>query len=223
MSGGFGQAEAIRKWKNGKMQKTNGRQGSLARIALMICLFVIPSSTKAQDLLTDDNDENLFVMAGPFSSEQFSGTLEFWDNQYESNGFIGAGYQRMLYAHHGGMKLGVEAGFGLRLGVRSSAELWAGGVARFDIFTLGDVSITPALTAGFSVVTDTIGSETVRADALGTNAAFLYYLGPELSFAHAGLPNMEVLARLHHRSGGFGTIAPLDGSNAVVVGLRYKY
>ncbi|MBW4656785.1 MAG: hypothetical protein KME20_27620 [Kaiparowitsia implicata GSE-PSE-MK54-09C] len=205
------------------MQKTNGQKGSIGCIALTTCLLLISLPAKAQGLLADDSYENLFVMAGPFSTEQFGGTLEFWDNQYESNAFLGAGYQRMLYAHQGGAKFGVEAGFGLRLGVRSSAEVWAGGVARFDMFRLGDFSITPALTAGFSVVTDTIGSETERADALGIKAPFLYYLGPEIAVGHRAIPNIEVLARIHHRSGGFGTIAPLDGSNAAVVGVRHKY
>lgn len=205
------------------MQTTNGRKRNRACIALSTCLLSISLPTNAQDLLTDDSYENLFVMTGPFSTEQFGGTLEFWDNQYESNAFVGVGYQRMLYAHQRGAKFGIEAGFGLRLGVRSSAEVWGGGVARFDIFRLGDFSITPALTAGFSVVTDTIGSETERANALGIKAPFLYYLGPEIAVGHRAIPNLELLARIHHRSGGFGTIAPLDGSNAAVVGVRHKY
>lgn len=169
------------------------------------------------------SDENVFIMGGPFSSEHFGGTFRFWEPHYESNFFAGAGYQRFLYSHDGGMKLGVEAGVGARLGVRSSLEAWAGGVIRFDIIQLGDFSIAPALTAGLSVVTDTIGEETLRARQLGIQPHVLYYLGPEMSVSHAEVPSVEILARVQHRSGGFGTIAPIDGSNAAVLGFRYRF
>ena len=98
-----------------------------------------------------------------------------------------------------------------------------GAVARFDIFTIGDISITPSLTAGLSAVTGTIGEESVRAAAIGQSVPVLFYLGPEIAISHADYPNLEVVGRIHHRSGGFGVIAPIDGSNAAVVGLRYKF
>ena len=168
-------------------------------------------------------DENVFVMAGPFSREFFGASFRFWEDHYESNFFAGAGYQRFLYEHPGGFKGGVEAGLGLRLGDRNSVELWGGAVARFDIFSIGDISITPSLTAGLSVVTDTIGEETIRASQISQQVHLLYYLGPEIAIGHAAYPGFEVIGRVHHRSGGFGTIAPIDGSNAAVLGLRYKF
>lgn len=162
-------------------------------------------------------------MGGPFTSDYFSDAVTPWDNQYESNWFAGVGYQYFFYEYGGGFKLGAEVGVGLRLGSPSSAELWGGAVARLQTFQLGDVSITPALTAGFSVVTDTIGAERERAWGMGGSAPFLYYLGPEIAVGHAAFPDFEGFIRLQHRSGGFGSIANLDGSNAVVLGVRYGF
>jgi len=169
-------------------------------------------------------EQNVFVMGGPFTTGYFSDAFLFWQNEYESNFFGGVGYQYFLYEHSGGFKFGVEAGLGVRAGDRSSAEVWAGAVGRLDMFQFGDIRITPSITAGFSVVTDTIGIETERARSIGRDSVpFLYYLGPEIAVSHVDHPEFEAFGRIHHRSGGFGTIAEIDGSNAVVLGLRYKF
>ena len=49
----------------------------------------------------------------------------------------------------------------------------------------------------------------------------IYWYG-ELTF---GPPKgwWEIIARLHHRSGGFGLVADEGGSNTVCVGLRYRF
>jgi hypothetical protein len=164
------------------------------------------------------------VMGGAFTTGYFGNAFRFWENHYESNFFAGAGYQRFLWAHEGGFKLGVEAGLGLRMGDRSSVEAWLGAVGRFDVFELGEFNITPSLTFGLSVVSDTIGTETQRAQQLGLDSVpVLFYMGPEIAVSNDGLPNIEAFGRVQHRSGGFGTIAPIDGSNAAVLGVRYKF
>lgn len=171
---------------------------------------------------TEDTDENVFVMGGPFTTGYFGDAFLFWQDHYESNFFAGIGYQRFLYQYQS-FKLGVEAGLGLRLGSPSSAEIWGGAVARITEFTFGDITITPSLTLGLSAVTDTIGIETQRAQALGHEVPVLFYLSPEISISSATQPQWEAFARIQHRSGGFGTIAEIDGSNAAVLGLRYKF
>ncbi|WEJ33768.1 hypothetical protein [Devosia sp. SD17-2] len=193
----------------------------LARLASFIAFGTVILSSPALAQATDE--QNVFVMGGPFTSGYFSDAFLLWEDHYESNFFAGVGYQYFMYEHSGGFKLGAEAGLGVRLGDRSSAELWAGLVGRLDMFQIGDIRITPSITAGFSVVTDTIGVETERAAKLGHDIPFLYYLGPEIAVSHVGYPELEAFGRIHHRSGGFGTIAEIDGSNAVVMGLRYKF
>ena len=90
-------------------------------------------------------------------------------------------------------------------------------------FDVGPLHITPAVTGGFSAVTGTIGVETERADRIHRGVPLLFYMGPEIDFSVASNPNMEVFWRLQHRSGGYGIIAPIDGSNADTVGVRFKF
>ncbi|WEJ58988.1 hypothetical protein [Devosia sp. FJ2-5-3] len=192
--------------------------------ARLLSIFALGSAALAGPAIAESgNEQNVFVMGGPFTSGYFSDAFLVWEDHYESNFFAGVGYQYFMYEHSGGFKLGAEAGLGVRVGDRSSAELWAGLVGRVDMFQFGDIRITPSITAGFSVVTDTIGVETQRADKLGHDIPFLYYLGPEIAVSHVAYPGFEAFGRIHHRSGGFGTIAEIDGSNAVVLGLRLKY
>ncbi len=190
------------------------------RGALALCLAI--SATPALAQSGEDRNENVFVMGGPFSTGYFGDTILFWQDHYESNFFAGVGYQRFFYEYQS-FKLGVETGFGLRLGSPSSAEIWGGAVARLTEFNVGDFVIAPSVTFGLSVVTDTIGVETQRAQQLGHDVPVLYYLSPEISISNINTPEWEAFGRIQHRSGGFGTIADIDGSNAAVLGLRYKF
>lgn len=188
-----------------------------------ILLASIAPVAQAQEA-SDSVERNVFVMGGPFSEGYFGDTLAFWNVNYESNFFVGMGYQQFFHQVPQGLKFGVEAGFGARIGDKSSAEAWAGAVIRYDGWQLGDFRIATSITGGFSVVTDLIGAEATRAEQNGVDGApFLYYLGPEIAISHAAAPNWEVLGRVQHRSGGFSTIANLDGSNAATLGLRYKF
>lgn len=187
--------------------------------ALCLALACTPALGQAP---ADSSEQNVFVMGGPFAKGFFGDTFLFWQDHYESNIFLGAAYQRFFYEYQS-FQLGLEAGIGLRLGAPNSAEFWGGAVARLTRFTFGDIAVTPSITFGLSVVTDTIGVETDRAATLGHDVPVLYYLSPEIAFSHVDNPEWEVFGRIQHRSGGFGTIADIDGSNAAVVGLRYKF
>jgi len=168
-------------------------------------------------------DQNLFVFGGAFQNEWVWETAAFWRDHYEDNAFFGIGYQNFFYDSDFGFKLGAELGVGARFGENFSTEVWGGVVLRGDGITFGDVTISPAITGGLSLVSDTIGVETERADNIGRDVPVLFYMGPELSIAHAALPDMEFLARIQHRSGGYGIIAEIDGSNAATMGVRFKF
>ena len=168
-------------------------------------------------------DQNVFVLGGAFQNEWVWDTAAFWRDHYENNFFAGIGYQNFVYHTDFGLKAGLEVGAGIRAGGTTSAELWAGVVARYDGMHVGDLNISPSLTAGLSLVSDTIGVETRRANNIGEAVPVLFYLGPEISLSHASNPNVELTARIQHRSGGYGAIAPIDGSNAATVGLRFGF
>lgn len=188
--------------------------------AVWFCLAT-PALAQSSDVQSSP-DQNVFVFGGPLTSGYFSDAIQPWAWQLETNRFVGIGYQRFFYEYES-FQLGVEAGLGLRIGEPVSGEAWTGLVGRLTEFEIGPLNITPSITAGFSVVTDTIGAETTRTAAAGQSAILLYYLAPEIAVSHDDHPEWEAFGRIQHRSGGFGTIAHIDGSNALTLGLRYKF
>ena len=52
----------------------------------------------------------------------------------------------------------------------------------------------------------------------------LFYLGFDLAFSLASAPNTELVFRIQHRSGGYGTLGGMkEGNNANVVGIRHRF
>jgi len=183
----------------------------------------------------EDFDRDVFFFAGRFHAGYVAQSFVPWQTTFEDNYILAAGYQQ-FFSRLDALRIGGEVGLGDRFTTdahtpypSNSQELWAGIVGRFDGWDLGPLHVTPALTAGFSVVTGLIGVEYDRRpppdrDRLSDGGKFLYYLGPEIDLSLPALsPGVEVFWRAQHRSGGFGTIADIDGANADVVGIRYKY
>jgi len=104
-------------------------------------------------------------------------------------------------------------------------ELWTGGKFRWDNFHLGDFGLLEvAVTGGFSAVSRPLGRERQRQIDDGGNAHFLYYFAPEIGFSLRAHPNLELVMRVPHRSGGGGTLGDMEEAyNANVLGLRYSF
>ena len=146
---------------------------------------------------------------------------------YEDNFVLGLGYQRFLYDwNQDRLNLGIEVGLAGRFGDRNSAELWGGAVARYDGLVLFErVRISPAFTFGLSAVTDTLeGREEHSEISEDGDATLLFYMGPELNISLPSHPEIEVFARVHHRSGAWGTLGDMHGAaNASVIGFRRRF
>ena len=78
-----------------------------------------------------------------------------------------------------------------------------------------------AVGVGLSLATETPEIE----DKNHTDTSkFLAYLLFEAAFAHPDFPQWSVVARIHHRSGAFGTFSGVNGaSNAWGAGIRYSF
>ena len=56
------------------------------------------------------------------------------------------------------------------------------------------------------------------------SAKMLFYLSFDLAFALASLPDTELVFRVQHRSGAYGTLGAMkEGNNANVVGIRQRF
>jgi hypothetical protein len=52
----------------------------------------------------------------------------------------------------------------------------------------------------------------------------LFYLAFDLAFALANFPNTELVFRVQHRSGAYGTLSGIkEGNNANVIGIRQRF
>ncbi len=180
------------------------------------------------DAALSDATQNVFFFGGPFHSDSFYNSAFVWGLPYDGTFMLGAGYQNYFFRSDWSFQLGGEIGLAGRIdptGGPSSAELWGGLVFRHDGVVLFDTfRISPSLTVGVSLVTAPIGSEADRAASIGKEVPFLIYLGPELAVTMVDNPDVEGFFRVQHRSGGFGLIMEgMNGSNAVNLGVRFKY
>ena len=197
-------------------------------IAYGLSLYLLGSSpVSAQSLLKPDTelDQSVFGFGGLLVREDIWDSALFLTADYEENFLFGAGYQQFFLSGPLDLSVGAEAGIAGRFGEGSSAEFWGGAVVRHPGFTVLDtVRISPAMTFGLSVITDTIGREREQEISDGGDATLLFYLGPEINFSLPQHPRAEVFYRLHHRSGAWGTLGDMRGAaNANVVGFRWRF
>jgi hypothetical protein len=148
-------------------------------------------------------------------------TLLVVGNRYEATGIAGAAYRAEFYSLTPNIALGAEFGSGLRFGGGTSGEFWAAGTMTYRSFKMGDVELIPSGAFGLSAITNPTGVEKARAIEHGGNETLLFYLGLELAFKTPAIRDWELVYRVHHRSGGYGTLGSVrEGHNANVIGLR---
>lgn len=106
-----------------------------------------------------------------------------------------------------------------------STELWAGGKLRWENLRVGSQArFELAFTLGLSGVTRSIGRERQREIDDNGNAHLLYYLAPEVGLGLVALPDLELVFRVPHRSGGAKSLGHMEeGYNADVLGVRYRF
>jgi len=197
------------------------------------CVLVgglLPSNASASD--EHEKDLSVTVFAGP-NAKGFEHTkLSYKD-----------GDQKLLAATVGwtpidgplNLKLGIEGGVAIRKDGDTyaeggtSQELWFGPKIRHHGIKLGPVIVKPAITVGFSFVTESNGLERAREIRDSGEASFIYYAGPELALSPKSKSNLELVGRIHHRSGAervsyMPTIGKTgDSNNANLLGLRYRF
>jgi hypothetical protein len=66
---------------------------------------------------------------------------------------------------------------------------------------------------------------TIQASFANAVELFNSLLGLEMGLSHVTMPELELVARLHHRSGAWGTLSRGDheGYNAWISGIRYRF
>jgi hypothetical protein len=116
-----------------------------------------------------------------------------------------------------------EAGTAYRFGEESQGEFWGALYFRYDGLPWNDtIYTTLALNTGLSILTETSEFERDRSD--GDSSRVLHNFSPEITFADPDYKNIELVLRLQHRSGIFGTIDGVySGSTFVTTGIRFRF
>ena len=185
--------------------------------------------------------QSVFVFGGLTTATDIWSTAAFHLNlprqKHYDNYIVGAAYQRDFFKLNFGLIIGGEVGIADRFGhykvccntidysnnVVHSAELWGGLALRYGVLLFDAVRVTPGLVFGLSAISNPIGQEGAH-QVDGKSARVLFYIALETAFALASHPNTELVVRLHHRSGGYGTLGGMkEGNNASVIGFRHHF
>jgi hypothetical protein len=198
---------------------------ALLRGAIAACAIAAALPVRAEDAPPPPRRDNgVSIFAGIYSSDVFTDIVATpWDTRTENIYLVTLSYNRRLTTIFRHLDIEVEGGVGRRFGDNDSVEAYAALALRWTEFPWNNhVRTTFAVyPIGPSYVADLSPSE-VSKD--GRSANWLNYFAIELTLAAPSLPQLEVLFRLHHRSGAFGLInGSTNGADFLSVGARYRF
>jgi hypothetical protein len=187
--------------------------------------------------------QSIFGFAGRTDSGNLGSTFVYGygapERIFYDNYIVGGAYQRDFFQFASGLLIGAEVGIADRFGHYSvccdtivysnstvqSGEFWAGASFRTNGITVFDmVRALPMFVFGLSFINNPIGQEGEHQIAHQGSAKMLFYLGFDLAFALTKLPDTELVFRIQHRSGAYGTLGAMkEGNNANVIGIRQRF
>ncbi len=194
-----------------------------AALAFFLLSSVIPGLA-AKPEAPPRRDNGVAILGGIFSPDVFSDIVfSPWDTRTDSIYLLSGSYNRRLTTVLNHLDIEVEGGLGRRFGDNNSAEAYAALGLRWRQFPWNDFLTTSfaVYPIGPSYVANLSPAE-VSKDGKSSN--WLNYFSIELTLAAPSTPQLEMLFRLHHRSGVFGLInGSTNGADFLSVGARYRF
>ena len=147
-----------------------------------------------------------------------------WDWKFRDSTIVGAAFSRDVLTYGRFWAFETEIGAAKRFGAQDEWELWGALYWRWKAFPWNDyVRTSIAVSTGVNWASDV--SRIEREKSPRHQSQVLHYLSPEITFGPPGNPNLDVVLRFHHRSG--GDLALFDktggGSQYQTIGLRYRW
>jgi hypothetical protein len=106
-------------------------------------------------------------------------------------------------------------------GIQNHWELNGLGVARWEPFWWDRyLDTSAAFGLGLSFATEKPKAEIINE---GDSEQWMVYWMLELAFSLPQKPELALISRIHHRSEAYGLVAEKGGSNALAVGLKYRF
>lgn len=119
--------------------------------------------------------------------------------------------------------LEIEASASQHFGFQDHAEFTVAGVARWHAFLIDDVvTATASVSQGLSYAT---GVPRIEEERWGEGRRLMSHNSYEFSLADRGRPELQLVFRLHHRSGVWGLFGAgiEEGSNVASMGIKYRF
>lgn len=171
-------------------------------------------------------DHNLREVPGAV----LGGDLDWEKSYFTSLGFskdlgqLGERVDAVRDTPFGALRYGYEAIVVKHRGLQDNWEAGAVGKLGTPAWFLGPVGVSAAVGMGLSHAFGTPSYEDGPIGNPGRRYRTQLLFTFDLEWQLQGVDNLAVVTRVHHRSGGYGLIAPRHvGSNFLAVGLRYRF
>jgi len=204
----------------------------MAAFALLGLVFFSPlaavgqeTSGKKTNYSAANPDWGILLFGGRLSKNAFGRTLNPFEPTNQTDIFVlGAAASKKLYV---GSYFDVEAEVGAGYQFSSSypgndsPQVWAAAFLRYKYFPWNKfVYTTVAINTGLNYSFKKTAFESMEGRIDGTSK-LLHYLAPEITFALPERRDIELVFRLHHRSGIYGLLGCSScGTNFVSIGIR---
>ena len=153
-----------------------------------------------------------------------------WRYKWGQSVNLEVAFAREVYRYEDMFRFELEVGAGQRFGVFHDQEFWVALYGRWTKFPWNDrVKTTIAVSTGLDYATTSpLWERSASGQSQGSH--LMHYLSPEVTFADPANPNLELVFRLQHRSGGrhyWGNTTLFNSTGAGIqygmVGIRYHF
>ena len=148
-----------------------------------------------------------------------------WQWRYKDSYLVAGTLSREVVAYRDWAAIELEAGVGQRFGFLQEGEAWGAMYFRWKWFPWNEyLRTTVAISTGLNYATDVPPYERFRTDS-PKSPRTLHFLSPEITFGLPSAPNVDLVLRLHHRSGGRANIfnSASGGAQYGTAGIRYRF
>lgn len=147
-----------------------------------------------------------------------------WHWRTKDSTIVSGAFNREILVYDDLWAFETELGVGKRFGAQDEWETWAALYFRWKSFPWNDyIRTTIAVSTGVNYASDVSQIEVEKSEK--HQSKVLHYLSPEITFGLPSTPNLDLVFRFHHRSGGnLGVFNGTGGgSQYQTVGLRYRW
>ena len=198
--------------------------------SIFLCLLFQVASASAQETTVAVEPDRLWSVSafgGIYTNRDFGSTIGRWPDDTENDQMIALSVSRQIGQWGRHLTWEVEGLFAEHFGKSGSyrynyEEMAAFIVLRYHTFPWNRyVRTSFAMGEGISYTTQVPYHEQNKAGEDGYHR-FLNYLMAELTFGVPSVPSLNLVYRIHHRSGIYGLIGD-QGSNYYCIGARFSF